>query len=79
METDYSYPGSDLRMRGYSKRQFENRGATHKYEVYRPLNQDEDWATDVEIINFCDNGINHFGGHVNKVSMYIAHVSVYVD
>jgi len=76
--TDYPYLGHDLEQQGYSRNVISASGATFRYEVFRPLGS-EKWASDRELINFCADGMNHFGGHVNIIGMYVAHVNVYVD
>lgn len=54
-----------------------SQGATHKFRVVLK----SDWAralTDKDLIDLCDGGPFHFGGHVDRWGD-IVHVSVYVD
>lgn len=70
------FHGHDLRSKGFVAVIKNNRGATHTYEVTKPLN--EAWPDDRSLINFCDGGEGHFGGRVIK-GVDVSTVHVYVD
>lgn len=77
-EKKYTYPGSDLRERGFVKKVARTgTRSTHYYQVTKSKKME--WPVDdVELINFCDGGPCNFGGQVIKYDDW-ALVIVYVD
>jgi hypothetical protein len=74
---EIKYPGEELIALGFKKVQISNRGATHKYELTKPIGLS--WPENVNLINFCDGTNANFGGSVNHISSDRAIVNVYVD
>ena len=68
------YPGSDLKEKGFIIERTYKGMATQKFVVTRPDNIP--WPDNREIINFCNSGVSHFGGRVNRW-ITVAYVDVY--
>lgn len=68
---------NELTNNGFSKKMTNNRGATHQYEVTKPINLE--WPEDSELISWCDGGPGmNFGGRVS-LGDTSGTVYVYVD
>lgn len=73
---NYTWPGHDLGEKGFTKAFVRRTNAEHTYRVERPRSWP--WPTDNELICFCDNGSNNWGGRV-AAGDTTATVTVYVD